>query len=330
MITYIRSSLLGSYDICEQKGFLVYGLGFKDKENVSALKGTITHRALQCLGDKKIAQKEGRRKVDFEGRKLSLKECDDLRFISQLSFDYYTSQSSLKLTEDDLEDCIRWVNIVVTANDGMLDPRNQNIHITEQFFDIEIQQDWAKYDFILNGERIVGNLKIRGTIDLIIDEGNNYFHILDFKTGRRINWATFKEKTYEDLEYDTQLLLYYYAMKQLYPEKEFIVSIYYINAGGLFSYPYEQKHYNRAEDMLKQKFSYIRSIEIPRLVSGDNTAKICKSMCAFSKLHPSGNGNTICQHIHNEIKTKGITKVVEEYADFNSLGKYTGGGRIDQ
>ena len=108
----------------------------------------------------------------------------------------------------------------------MFDPRNQNIFSTEQFFDIEIKKPWAKYDYKIGTKRIQGYLAIKGTVDVIIKHDENYYEILDYKTGKRINWATGQEKTPEALQKDTQLLLYYYALKNMYPDAEFSVSIF--------------------------------------------------------------------------------------------------------
>ena len=92
----------------------------------------------------------------------------------------------------------------------------------------------------------------------MIQEDEKYFQVLDYKTGRRLNWATGEEKTYEDLAKDKQLLLYYYALKNLYPDYSFYVSIYYINDGGIFDLVFDEQDYLKAEEILKQKFEEIR------------------------------------------------------------------------
>lgn len=328
--TYFRSSSLGTLSMCEMQYFLVYNLGMKSKTNKAAVKGTVLHRVMQALADKKKAQQEGKKTVDFEGKRLRLDKCDDLAYLTQLSFDHYTQyEPTVSLSEKDKLDCLKWAETAVTYNNGVLDPRNQNIHSTELFFDFEIDKPWADYRFTLDKKEISGKLALKGTIDLILEEENNTLTLQDYKTGQRKNWATFKEKTYEDLEYDTQLLLYYYALKNIYPDKEFIISIYYINHGGLFSFVYDETHYQRAESMLRQKFDYVRNIEIPRMISQDHDHPTCKYMCGFNQ--PFGDsGKSICQHFNSLIREKGVLQVVNDHADFNSLGKYTGGGRIDQ
>ena len=56
IICYHRSSSLGTFDMCEMKYFFQYVLGMKDKTNKKAVLGTVFHRVMQVLADKKIAQ----------------------------------------------------------------------------------------------------------------------------------------------------------------------------------------------------------------------------------------------------------------------------------
>jgi hypothetical protein len=315
--------------MCEMQYFFTYVLGFKGKQNKKATMGTIMHRALQILADKKLAQKTKKRKLkndDLED--LTFAQCDDIEYITTLAFEHYSKlEPDLGLTEADLQTCISWVYKTILYKNGMYDPRNQNVFATEKFFDIEIKQDWAKYDYEVNGQKISGYLSIKGTVDLIIQEDEKYFQILDYKSGKRKDWATGKIKEYEDFQKDPQLLLYYYAIKNLYPEYSFYTSIFYVNDGGVFDLPFDESDYIKAESMLRQKFEYIKNVQIPKQVSANNTDFKCTKLCNFSEL--TENGDTICQAMHKEIKRDGIKKVTEKYADLKKITKYQdGGGRI--
>lgn len=329
IICYHRSSSLSSLEMCEMKYFFTYVLGMKDKPNKKAMMGTIVHRAMQILADKKLAQKNNKRKLKNDDiQDLTFAQCDDIEYITTLAYNYYTpTEPELSFTALDLKTCISWVYKCLAYKNGELDPRNQNVYATEKFFDFEIKKDWAKYKYQVKGQDIEGYLSIKGTIDLIIQEDENYFQILDYKTGQRKNWATGKEKTYEDLQKDTQLLLYYYALKNLYPDASFYVSIYYINDGGIFDFAFDESDYIKAESILRQKFEYIRSIQVPKLLSRDNSDFRCQRLCAFSEL--TENGKTICQNMHSEITNEGIEVVTNKYANLKKIGKYQdGGGRI--
>lgn len=647
IICYHRSSSLGTYEFCQMKYFFQYVLGYKDKTNKKAVLGTIVHRALQVLGDKRLAVSKGETKVVNDDLiDLTLDQCDDIDYIVELCFDYYAEveKGEVELEEKDLRTCINWTYKAISYKRGQLDPRNQNIFATEQFFDIEIKEDWAKFDYEVNGEKISGNLSIKGTVDVIAEEGEKYFQILDYKglpldtpiltedgwstmgdievgdvvydrfgnkttvevksrvknkqcykitfddktiaecddehywtlsdnsvvqapdlkkgmkidvaeaidnspaelpidpyilgvwlgdgrnrsgeitsgdtecfdeikirgreiggdlekrtdtcesrtvygltselkqlnlihnkhipdiyfqgsieqrldllkglmdsdgsvnplrkqcvfmnrnrrlsenitfllrtlgqrpylcttrqlykgreiecypvffrptrgikpfnldrknkkiesswgdghssvrrissiekvgkkktqcisvdspdstylctknlipthnTGKRLNWATGKEKTHADLHKDTQLLLYYYALKNLYPDYSFYVSIYYINDGGLFDVVFDDRDYKKAEQILKKKFQSIRDDDDPKQLSPDHSHWKCKYLCKFSEIDKKTKKST-CQLYKDKIQLHGIGAVTEKYANIARITKYgAGGGRVE-
>ena len=332
IICYHRSSSLGTFEMCQMKYFFQYVLGKKDKTNKKAVLGTVTHRAMQILADKRIAQQEGKLLlVNDDIEDLSFSQCDDIEYITEVCFEYYKKhEDDVGLNAKDLKTCINWVYKALAYNNGTLDPRNQDVYATELFFDITIDKPWAEYYYEAGGKVFSGNLSIKGTIDLIVKEDDNYFQVLDYKTGKRLNWATGKEKTYEDLCSDKQLLLYFYALKNMYPDRDFYTSIYYINDGGLFDIVFSDEDYIKAENMLRKRFEEIRSIEIPRQLSRDQGHWKCQKLCKFSEMHED-TGKTACQYFHDLIQLEGIEKVVDDHANVNKIGTYgAGGGRLDE
>lgn len=645
IVCYLRSSSIGTLSFCEQKYFLSYVLGFKDKTNKKAVMGSIMHKALEILGLSKIAQTNNESKVNIDDIGiLSVNQCNDIDLITTKAFEFYQRNTpELNFTNEDLNTCIKWVYKAIQYNEGSMDPRNQNIKEVEVFFDIEIQKDWAWYEYKIGNQEINGFLSLKGTVDVLVDEGDIY-HIQDYKglpittiiptinghktidqlsvgdiifdrfgkqtkvigksipsvkpcykitfddtstvicddehkwklhngktvsvnnlkikdvisvagiceynqqvlpidpyvlglwlgdgrnrsgeitksdsfifkeitrrgyklginqkkrnkkiitktvleltnqlrllnllhnkhipniylyssyeqrldllrglmdsdgsvnttrkqcvfmncnyrlskdvktlllslgqrpllskvkqkgfglivdaypvsfkpvninpfllprkhnkvkknwgqgksyirqirkiekiepqltqciavdsddhtflctenfipthnSGKRLNWSTDKEKNYECLQKDDQLLLYYYALKNMYPDKEFHISIFYVNDGGVYTFPFDKTDYEKAERMIRQKFEYIKDTKYPKLLSNDNSHWKCQYLCAFSKPFDY-TGISICHHIRDEIKTKGIDKVTREYADFDKIAKYgDGGGRLQK
>ncbi len=331
IITFMRSSSLGTLDMCEMKYFFQYVLGMKDKTNKKAVMGTITHRALQVLGDKKIAMAQEKDIVENDDiRDLLLDECDDFELVTKVCFDYYKkNEENVGLSTSDLNTCIKWLHKATSYRNGILDPRKRDVFATELFFDFEIKKDQAKYDFTVQDKQFSGYLGLKGTIGVIVKEGEAYFQVLDYKTGRRLNWATGKEKTHEDLYHDKQLLLYYYALKNLYPDWMFYVSIYYINDGGIFDIVFDEEHYNLAENMIKQRFEKITSIQLPKQLSSEQTDWKCTKLCKFSSNYKNSK-KTTCKYFHDMIKYEGMDYVVQNYAELNKIGKYgAGGGRLE-
>jgi hypothetical protein len=159
--------------------------------------GTITHKVMQTLGDKKVAILNGLDVVEDEetGRTLTLEECDDLELLNDIAFEYYSSAfPEVNITQADKRKCLSWAEKAVAYEGGVLDPRNQDVVATELFFDFEIKKPWAKYSYDLGGKTIEGYLSIKGTVDLILKQNEEYYEILDYKTGKRLDWATGEEK----------------------------------------------------------------------------------------------------------------------------------------
>ena len=67
ILTYLRSSSIGTYAMCPQKYLFTYLLGMKDKDNGKAIMGSTMHKNLELLGKQKIAQQNKKRSfVDEE------------------------------------------------------------------------------------------------------------------------------------------------------------------------------------------------------------------------------------------------------------------------
>ena len=153
--------------------------------------------------------------------KFSKRQLDTKKFVNtllDLSYDYYTSTCVHNYTNADFNFCKKSTWDALEYNDGQFDPRKRNVIASEPQFDIPIEEDWAKYSYKMpDGKRIDGVLAIKGTIDLVTQVDDNTIEVIDWKTGRRLNWATGEEKTYEKLIEDPQLLLYNYAISKLFP-----------------------------------------------------------------------------------------------------------------
>ena len=158
-------------------------------------------------------------------------------------------------------------------------------------------------------------------------------------TGQRLNWATGEIKTQEDFEKDPQLLLYYYALRNIYPDHKFFMSIYYINhggpkhpdEGGVFSVAFDDSDYEKAENMLKEKFEAIRGTNVPSLLSPSNSHWKCKYLCKFSEQSAYDPNKTTCQFLNGNIRDNGIEDTLLKYGDVNKLDSYgTGGGKVEK
>jgi hypothetical protein len=331
--------------MCEQQYFFEYVLGYRGPSNQKADKGTIVHKVLEILAIVKQSQQND--VLTFEDDIVGLvnTEAYNIDTLTEQVYQYYSSRfSHHKWTIKDFTDCRLWVEKAITYNNGMFDPRNRNILCPEQHFDIVIDKDWSKYKYKLAEGTLEGNLAIKGTIDLITQVGDNTIEIIDWKTGRRLNWATGQEKTQEKLEEDPQLRIYHYAIQKLYPHIDHImVTIFFINDGGAFSVIFDKSDMPKTESMLRDKFEIIKKTQKPRL----HKSWMCSKLCHFGKstfensnvlpileyrdnqLCQKNTHMTKCEQIKHDIELKGINNVVDEYTvPGYTVGKYKAPGTI--
>lgn len=329
IVTYLRSSSYNSYDWCAHQYFLSYVLGLPDVPNVKATLGNIVHKALEAIAYINLAKKHNKDYIEAEGvGKLSLDLCT-VENLTGIAYNHYKEiirASNITLTAADLKQCIGWVHKALEYQDGAMNPLNQNVIEPEKRFDIIIPHKWAAYSYKLpNGETLDGQLGLKGTIDLITEPSPGLIEVIDYKTGKFWNWSKDKEKTAETLHTDPQLRMYYYAAQLLYPKAEqIILTIYYINAGGAFSIPFDKRDIPPIELMLCKRFEEIKKNIRPKL---DKTWK-CDRLCAFKgKGGIYKGGKTACEYIHSAILNKGMDKVIlEETVKGHSVYHYGDGG----
>ena len=252
--------------------------------------------------------------------------------IISLVYDYYSSRfKHHEWSDKDYKDCALWVNKALMEHNGMFDPRLRNIVQPEQHFDIVIDKPWADYRYETDDGILEGKLAIKGTVDLITKVNDSTLEVIDWKSGKRLDWATGQEKTMDKLYLDPQLKIYHYALSKLYPEYDnVIMSINFINDGGAFSVCFGKKDLSSTEDLIRKKFESIKSCKKPKL----NKTWKCTKLCHFGKTtfadsdsggilpileyrdsQSCANGSvmTKCEQIKHDIEIKGLKEVVKEY-----------------
>ena len=201
----------------------------------------------------------------------------------------------------------------IVLENEKFDPRNQNIVQPERHFQIDIDREWAKYEYEWDGQIHRGTYGIKGTMDLTIQLDENTIEIIDYKTGQRKDWANDKVKEYEDLCKDKQLMLYYYAASQLYPNKTIIITIFFIRDGGPFTICFEPHHIFEMEEILKKHYLEVSANQFPKMRSPKQTDFQCNKLCYFYKNKQPGSDKNICQFIHDEIEKVGLDEVTTKF-----------------
>ena len=245
------------------------------------------------------------------------------------SYDWYTSSCVHKYTNGDYKFCKDLTWQAINHNKGVFDPRNRKIVAAEPHFDIEIDEDWAKFDYEMpDGKKITGNLAIKGTIDLVTEVEDGIIEVVDWKTGQRKDWTTGEEKTYEKLLTDPQLLLYNYAISKLFPDYEqAIMTIFFIRDGGPFSLCFDASDREKFLEMLKLRFQQISRNQNPKPMSYTRNHWKCNKLCHFYKNNWPGTDQNMCIYTEEHLKKHGMDETVKRCtAEGFSVGHYEAPG----
>jgi ATP-dependent exoDNAse (exonuclease V) beta subunit len=241
--TYLRSSSIITHNQCEMKYFGEYILNIKGEPRQKTVMGSMFHKVMEGLALQKKARQDNKKKFTPSEIGSFPIGCSITNLIDA-SYDYYAKRhADFSWENKQKKDLTNWVNSVIILEQGEFNPANLNVLDVEKYFDIQIKEDWAKYKYNLNGP-VEGYLSLKGTIDLIVDQGD-HIELIDWKTGQRKNWLTGKIKEYEDFRDDKQLLLYYYVAHHLY-DKPITMTIVYVNQGGSYTMDFSQDDYQRA------------------------------------------------------------------------------------
>mgnify|MGYP003132513660 FL=1 len=330
LVTYVRSSSYNNYDYCQMQYFLTYVLGWRSDSGKKADMGTMAHKVMEILASLKKFQQDNPRKKylaieDDKCGKIRIKKeelytdefVDDT---TELAIKKYAEGSKHKFYRGDRKVVRETVQTFLTHSDGLFDPRKRNIYHPEAQFDIPIEEDWAKFEYQINGETVKGQLAIKGTIDLTTLVNEDTIEVVDWKTGRRMDWATGEVKDYAKLEDDAQLLLYFYAISKIYPQFKYrIMSIFfYKDKDGEvdptpFSICLDESDEARFLEKLKKRFQEIQQNISPKPIDHTRTNFKCKYLCHFCKNNFEGKDENMCITIEKALKKDGMDKVIEDY-----------------
>ena len=152
-------------------------------------------------------------------------------------------------------------------------------------------------------------------------------YIPTHNTGARKDWGKNKVKEYKDLSEDIQLMLYYYAAKQLYPDKDVIITIFFIRDGGPYTLTFDDRHVRMIERILSEHKWNIDHCESPKLLDTKREDFRCKKLCHYCKNNWPGTEQSQCQFIQEQIQIIGIDEVINKYTKPGfKLGHYEAPG----
>ena len=333
LVSYLRSSSIGTWELCRHAHMIEYVMGLKADPNIKTERGSVVHKALELLARRKFSEQQGLTSFrDEETERDYPIEQITTDFAVDEAFEHYAyrKNSPNKWTEEDRDICRKLTHHTVDFRGGMFDPRKRHVIQPEQYFDLTIDEPWAKYKYKdpHTGEEVKGTLAIKGTIDLVTEVAPGIMEYCDWKTGRRWNWACDKEKVYEHMCHDPQLLLYYYALTRLYPEyKTIFVTIFFIADGGPYTVAFDRSHVAEALWMLRRKFEDMKNTQKPKLIIYDKAkAWKCRSFCYHGRNNWPGTDKTICKFVEQEVVQLGVERTIAKHGKPGAAFKYGSGG----
>lgn len=246
-------------------------------------------------------------------------------------YDYYmTKFTNHKWTGANRKQAYNMVWIALDYKNGIVDPRKRTIVEAEPHFELKLDEDWAAYDFDYLEDNVQGQIDLKGTIDLVTQIDDDTIEIIDWKTGQRLDWAdkNTAKKDIRKLKEDTQLMLYYYAAKRMYPQyKNVFLTIMFIRDGGPFSMCFDDDTVKQIKEKIKKTKQEIESCKLPKMVSPTHQDFRCKTLCHFFKTKWPNTNTSVCDFIHNQIKHRGIEHVSQKLKSKNhTLGRYQNPG----
>ena len=301
---------------------MAYSLGLRYPPGKKADLGNCVHKVMETLANIKLCKQKGLCQWDDD----NLGEFDILNFsiddIIRKSYEFYVKITPYHDWEEaDFRKCEKWTYDTLEHSDGLYSPLNRTIIDVERRFEITLEQPWAKYEYKLqNGEKISGQLKLLGTIDLVVDDGNGGIEILDWKTGSRNKFPSSKPKEYVDLIEDPQFLMYTYAARRVYNQPNIMLTVFFCRDGGPFTLPFSSDDDEKTEWMLRREFNTIRNTKIPKLCPG----WYCK-VCPFATNY-TDEGETLCEYYERRVRKDGIDKLFVELGSIKKINNYGDGG----
>lgn len=304
-IEYIRASSMSTYLDCPFKYWLEYSLGLGSQAGKKALMGTIIHHVMELLAKVKKTKHH----------LLNDKYCDP-EYLLGICWDRHCDENAhlFKFEPEDYKFCQKTLKQILATK---WHPFNFDVKHTELQFELEVQ--------IPGFTTQIGQpCKLRGTIDLIVQDGD-MLRVIDYKTGIRSNWIGGGTKEYPDFLKDIQLQVYDIALKTLFPDvKCIMLTIHFVRDGGPFTVTFTNDDRRKAVERLRRNFNRIKADQNPKRLKDDRSrAKEffkCKHVCSWGKTKAK-NGQSLCDTYFKMMRDQGIEKAGKTIYQLTVEGK---------
>lgn len=258
----LSASSINSFDACELKWFLQYVLGYREPSGKAAVLGTICHYVLECIAKSKIARQDGVPFIEDEvvgriGHDYDLEEWVDLCFEH-----FAEAEKHLVLTDSDCEQCHK--NIEKARRHHLFPENHAHIIEPEGGFFLPIEEVWANYSYMEGDGVVNGKIQLNGFIDLVFRDERGTLNFVDYKFGSSTkDWATDKEKDTASIIRDTQLCMYYWALRKKFPDEDIVANLWFVKVGKTFTHIFDKQQEKHLMDKVESTIAKIRGLQRP-------------------------------------------------------------------
>lgn len=297
-ISYHRASSIGAWKTCEFKYLAEYILGIPGLENSKANLGNVVHRTLEIYAR---AKRNGHYKLNDK--------YINQEYLCRICFDRYNREHP-EFNWGDKERKFVYDNVGAVLK-SPFNPLNLTILDVEKQFDIEINKPGFGFKHVnyITGQEETGNLRLRGTMDLVTEVDKDTIEVIDYKSGSRIVWMGDGPKEFEHFIKDTQLKVYNLATSVIYPQyKHRLFTIFFTRDGGPFTVTFTEEDLENTVDELYKCFIEIKNSQIPKRLKDDRTKGkhlfICKYLCQLGGRGQQINGKNACDVYYNLLRNE--------------------------
>ena len=320
-LTKLSYSAISTFEGCQTDYFCNYILKLPQREKASTMIGTGVHKVLECICgiSKQVSEGVKRPLVEDEYAGKVYKNTP-LKTIVDRVYDKMVEMTPKVIWTD--EDRKKYLGLVNMGLNSEHSPSTHKIIDVERYFRIELKDyDWAK----INED---AHLCISGVIDVLFINERGEYCVLDYKTGKpEYDWNTGKKNTYKDYYKNTQLCMYYFALRKLMPDITPVIKLWYLQNDKLVSLYFEDSVLAYVEQFLEENYKKISSMKKPK----QNRSWRCSKFCCWGKqtfsdidrpdlaitnqtdnfLTKKGEEMTVCEAVHAFMKFREMDSIVK-------------------
>ena len=273
-VSYYRSSSITEWCNCPLRYFANHVLGLKYPSGPKALLGTAFQEVMEVLAHNQDFTDE---QVENLTREVYDKMVDSVDF-ARVPPSSIRKGGERKSKEAWLpfRDLKKSVDNVMSMEPRAFDVRKMDVVATELKFDVEIKEPWARYDFTLKGKRYQGNLRLKGSIDLIVRNEDGTLSIIDWKSGKTEDMNTGEKKTFEDYEQDLQMAMYYMVTRYYLGYDISDVTLCFLNEKEVYTLHFDE---DLVLDRIRSIYEEMQQCVFPEKID----SKFCMRFCPYSK-----------------------------------------------